>query len=80
MGGGEPFGGHDDPHVRHFAWRSARRFLRAANVELRGWRAAALVPPGTPILTSLGQVLARLAPSLFGICFVFKVRRAGENA
>ncbi len=72
--GAELFGGADDPHVRHFGLASARRFLTGCGLEVRGMRAASVIPPGIRVGDALGGLLARVAPRLFGLSFVFHLR------
>jgi 2-polyprenyl-3-methyl-5-hydroxy-6-metoxy-1,4-benzoquinol methylase len=74
MAGRPGFGGHDDPHVRHFDVRSAARLFAAADarVERSGWDG--LCPPRFGVWKRLLDPLARLSPSLFAIAGVHRIR------
>jgi len=77
LAGRPGFGGHDDPHIHHFAWGSARRLVAEAGGEILAWRAASIIPPALGPIARAGDLAARIAPSLLAISFVFRVRRAG---
>ena len=65
------FGGHDDPHRRHFDPRSARRFLEAAGLRVVDCRWDSLLPPRWGFLKTLTEPLAAFFPGLFAISGVF---------
>ncbi len=73
--GGEPFGGHADPHLRHFGIRSIRRFAEAARVDVCCIKPVTLVPPRFRLLGPAGRLLAALSPALFSISCLVKLRR-----
>ncbi|MBN1419783.1 MAG: methyltransferase domain-containing protein [Planctomycetes bacterium] len=77
LAGSPGFGGHDDPHIHHFGWPSARRLVAQAGGEIVAWRPASIVPPGLGLIARAGDMAARSAPSLLAISFVFRLRRAG---
>ena len=80
LAGREPFGGHDDPHVRHFGRRSVRRFAAACGLRIVASRVTSIVPPGWGILSGAGRVLARALPRLFALSFVLRTRRETDAA
>jgi len=71
--GSEPFGGHDDPHLYHFGWKSVKRFVEAAGGKVEAAAGASLVPPSWKLLGVLAAPLVRLFPRLWSICFVLRV-------
>lgn len=62
-----PFGGHDDPHLRHFDFRGARRLIAASGFSERGVRWQSLVPPRAKLFRRILSPLVRLSPGLFAI-------------
>ncbi len=76
--GAEPLGGAEDPHIRHFGLRAARRLFDAAGVPVRVERAVAIIPPWCGAADAAGRVLARAAPRLFGLSFLFLARKEGR--
>ena len=75
LAGRPGFGGHDDPHVRHFDLRAARRLFAAAGLEVvdRGWDG--VVPPRLGFLKSLTDPLASLAPGLLALSGVYLLQK-----
>ncbi len=71
--GAEPLGGAEDPHLRHFGLRSARRLFAAAGAAVRAELAVGIIPPWCRAADAAGSALARLAPRLFGLSFLFLV-------
>jgi 2-polyprenyl-3-methyl-5-hydroxy-6-metoxy-1,4-benzoquinol methylase len=65
------FGGHDDPHVRYFNDRLAKRLFHAAGLEIVDRRFDVLIPPRHRIMRKLLQPLLHLAPGLFAISNVY---------
>jgi methionine biosynthesis protein MetW len=65
-----PFGGHDDPHVRHFDLRKVRSFLEAAPCRVLGRRYVNLVPPRWPRLRSVLAPLVPLFPGLLSLSVI----------
>lgn len=69
--GALPFGGHDDPHVRHFDRRSSRRLLQAAGARVLEERPVGLVPPRHPLAKLATSPLVRLLPGVFALSTVY---------
>lgn len=69
--GHRTFGGHDDPHLRHFTPALAERLFAAAGLAVIGRAFAGLAPPRRKALAGLSRRLAALRPSLFAIAGVF---------
>jgi 2-polyprenyl-3-methyl-5-hydroxy-6-metoxy-1,4-benzoquinol methylase len=65
------FGGYDDPHVRYFDDRLAKRLFHAAGLEIVDRRFDVLVPPRHRVARKLLQPLLHLAPGLFAISNVY---------
>ncbi len=70
------FGGHDDPHLRHFDVRSARRFLDSCELERLGSRWDGLAPPRWGVVKSVCDRLAQWVPGLFAISGVHLLQTA----
>lgn len=66
-----PFGGHADPHLRHFDRRRARLLFEAAGYEAIAERAASIVPPRRSLLRRLAAPAVRLVPGAFSIATVY---------
>lgn len=73
-----PFGGHDDPHIRHFDRAGARRLFAAAGLEPLGERPISLVPPRWPLLGRLAAPLARAFPGAFAISTLYLFTGQGD--
>lgn len=69
--GRPPFGGHDDPHLRHFDLRGARRLIRASGFRERGVRWQSVVPPRAGLLRRILSPLVKVSPGLFAISAVY---------
>ncbi|MBN1441806.1 MAG: class I SAM-dependent methyltransferase [Planctomycetes bacterium] len=81
LAGRSPFGGHDDPHVRHFDDRRARRLFEDAGLEILGRLSDGLAPPRCRLLKRATDPLARWFPHLLGLSHVYLVKaRAGRGA
>jgi SAM-dependent methyltransferase len=65
------FGGHDDPHLRHFGVRSGRRFLESAGLRVVSSRFDGILPPRWKMIKSLSEPLASCFPGLFAISGVY---------
>lgn len=72
------FGGHDDPHLRHFDPRSAFALFEACELERLGTRWDGLAPPRRGVLKSVCDRLAQWMPGLFAISGVHLLRPRGE--
>jgi SAM-dependent methyltransferase len=69
--GHRTFGGHEDPHLRHFTPQAAARLFEAAGLRVldRAWDG--LLPPRFRILQGVSRRLAALRPSLFSMSGIF---------
>ncbi len=65
------FGGYDDPHVRYFDDRLAKRLFQAAGLEVVDRRFDVLVPPRHRIVRKLLKPMLHSAPGLFAISNVY---------
>jgi 2-polyprenyl-3-methyl-5-hydroxy-6-metoxy-1,4-benzoquinol methylase len=73
-----PFGGHDDPHVRHFdRWR-ARRLLAEAGLRVVAERPISIVPPRMRALGALLRPAVRILPGCLAIATVYLAREASR--
>ena len=61
------FGGHDDPHLRHFGVQSGRRFLQAADLRILKSRYDGILPPRWKTLKAISEPFAMWLPGLFAI-------------
>ena len=66
-----PFGGHADPHIRHFDRANALALFDAAEARVVASRAIPLLPPRWSLLRRVLQPLAHWLPGLFSIASVF---------
>jgi 2-polyprenyl-3-methyl-5-hydroxy-6-metoxy-1,4-benzoquinol methylase len=66
-----PFGGHADPHLRHFDRRRARELLRAAGLRIVGSRPQSVVPSRHGVVRAAVAPLVRLLPGLFSLSEVY---------
>ncbi len=71
------FGGHDDPHVRHFTPRLARRLFEAAGLRELGCEWDGLAPARWRFLKGVSNALAGLRPGLFALSGVFLLEPEG---
>ncbi|MBI4604058.1 MAG: methyltransferase domain-containing protein [Planctomycetes bacterium] len=74
-----PFGGHDDPHLRHFDRPRARALFRDAGLEVRAERVLSVVPPRWPVARALARPAAAALPGLFSIAAVYLLAPCGEG-
>lgn len=65
------FGGHEDPHVRHFDIAGARRLIAAAGLQVESVAFDGLAPPRWGLVKRLTDPLATMAPGLFAISGVW---------
>lgn len=79
LAGRAPVGGHDDPHVRHFDDRLARRLFAAAGLEVHGRASDPLPPPRRPLLRRAARPLARAMPGLFALSNVYLLTSNAEQ-
>lgn len=70
-----PFGGHDDPHVRHFDRRRACSLLRAAGYEIVAKTSVHMVPPRRPWLRAFLRPALWLLPGAFSLATIYLLRR-----
>ncbi len=68
------FGGHDDPHLRHFDPAAARRLFKAAGLEVAACAWDGLCPPRWGRLKRLTDKLAQWWPGLFALSGVYLLR------
>ncbi len=66
-----PFGGHADPHVRHFDRRRALELFDAVGLSVVATRPMPLVPPRWRLLQALMMPATSLFPGSFAIATVF---------
>lgn len=66
-----PFGGHNDPHLRHFDRRQAFALFHAAGFEVKRVRPLSVVPPRWRRLRASTGHLVRLLPGAFSLANVF---------
>jgi 2-polyprenyl-3-methyl-5-hydroxy-6-metoxy-1,4-benzoquinol methylase len=74
LAGRLPFGGHDDPHVRHFDRRRARRLLVEAGLRILAERPVSIVPPGRRTLRAILAPAARILPGPLSLATVYLAR------
>ena len=74
-----PFGGHRDPHLRHFDLRQARRLFSESGYRVRGERAVPLAPPRWTLLRLVSAPLVRLLPGLFSIGSIYELEADGSR-
>lgn len=65
-----PFGGHDDPHVRHFDRTQARRLLDSAGLRTVRDRPLSVFPPRWRLARAVTGWLPRSLPGLFSLASV----------
>ena len=70
-----PFGGHADPHVRHFDLRSSRELFRSASLSIVDSVSVHLLPPRCGIARTLLSSLPSCFPGLFSLATVYLLRR-----
>jgi SAM-dependent methyltransferase len=70
-----PFGGHCDPHVRHFDRRRSRMLFDAAGLQLRSERPVSIVPPRRRMLRALLYPAVRAFPGAFALATVYLLER-----
>lgn len=66
------FGGYNAPHLRLFYPAEIRRLMRDAGLRIISARPVSIIPPHLRLLCKLGDLLARLFPSLFSLSIVVK--------
>ena len=80
LAGGLPFGGHDDPHVRHFDRRLARGLFAAAGAEVLAERPVSIFPPAWKLVRAATAPLVSLAPGVLSIASIYILRPEGARA
>ena len=76
-----PFGGHDDPHLRHFDRARALALFDSARLRVTGERRVSLFPVHWQTLRALTRPLLRLCPGALALATVFllEVREPQET-
>lgn len=74
-----PFGGHRDPHVRHFDLRRALELFEDAGFRARGVRYQSIFPPRAAILRRLFAPVVRIVPGLFAISATYLLEAHGRG-
>jgi len=80
LAGRLPFGGHDDPHVRHFDRRLARRLFAAAGAKVLAERPVSIFPPSWKLIRTAAAPLLSVAPGAFSIASIYILRPEGAHA
>jgi 2-polyprenyl-3-methyl-5-hydroxy-6-metoxy-1,4-benzoquinol methylase len=80
LAGRLPFGGHDDPHVRHFDRRLARRLFAEARACVLAERPLGIVPPSWKLVRTAAAPLVALAPGAFSIASIYILRPESPRA
>jgi len=68
-------GGHDDPHLRYFDDRRARRLFAAASLRVLYRRADGLAPPRFAFLRQLARPAVSVFPGLFALSNIYLLSR-----
>jgi hypothetical protein len=71
-----PFGGHEDPHLRHFDRRGARALIRAAGFRVIGEAPVSVAPPRWGPFARLFAPAARILPGAFALSTVYLLESA----
>jgi 2-polyprenyl-3-methyl-5-hydroxy-6-metoxy-1,4-benzoquinol methylase len=66
-----PFGGHEDPHLRHFDRRRSLALFEAAGYRLLAERPVSMIPPRHRILRGLLAPALRIFPGSFSLATVY---------
>ncbi len=75
-----PFGGHHDPHIRHFDRPRSRELFRAASLEMISEVPINLLPPRWTLARRLVAPLVRWVPGLFSLATIYRLEsRAGGS-
>ncbi len=75
-----PFGGHQDPHVRHFDRPRSREMFRAARLAIVAEVSISLLPPRWTLARPLVAPLVRWVPGLFSLATIYRLEsRAGGS-
>ncbi len=61
------FGGHDDPHIKHFSVKDQLRLFEESQLELLSSAWDGLAPPRWPLIKTLTEPLAQFRPQLFAL-------------
>jgi len=73
------FGGHDDPHIRHFDLKAAERLFAAAGLRVVDRLDDSIVPPRRKWLRRIAAPAVRLLPRLFSLAHVFLLERRSDG-
>jgi len=68
-----PFGGHRDPHLRHFDRRRARLLFAESGYRVREERSVPLAPPRYRVFRALSAPCVRLFPGVFSIATIYEL-------
>lgn len=79
LAGRLPFGGHDDPHIRHFDRGHARRLFKAVSCRVACEKAISLAPPGAKLLRFFTRPFLALFPGAFSLTTVYLLEREGAE-
>jgi hypothetical protein len=79
LAGRLPFGGHADPHLRHFDRRRARELFAAAGFAVLAERPVSVAPPRLALARRLLAPATRLIPGAFAIASVYLLGGAGRE-
>lgn len=72
-----PFGGHDDPHLRHFDRRQQRRLLKAAGYEVQAAVPVSVLPPRWGVARAPLIPFVHALPGLFSIATLYLLQIGG---
>jgi 2-polyprenyl-3-methyl-5-hydroxy-6-metoxy-1,4-benzoquinol methylase len=75
LAGRLPFGGHEDPHLRHFDRRRARELFAAAGARVVKEQAVSVVPPRWAPVRAAAAPAVWLLPGAFAIATVYLLVR-----
>jgi hypothetical protein len=79
LAGRLPFGGHDDPHLRHFDRGHARRLFEAVNCRVVREQSISMVPPSAKWLRFLTRPLLALSPGAFALATLYLLEREARG-
>jgi SAM-dependent methyltransferase len=79
LAGRLPFGGHDDPHLRHFDRGHARRLFEAANCRVVREQTTSVLPPSAKGLRWFTRPLLALFPGAFALATLYLLEREGTG-
>jgi 2-polyprenyl-3-methyl-5-hydroxy-6-metoxy-1,4-benzoquinol methylase len=77
--GALPFGGHDDPHLRHFDRRLARRLFEAARCRVADERPVSIIPPRWRALRAILGPAHVLFPGCWAMATLYLLQGGGDG-